>query len=405
MCWASKRTTTRTEDAAYSLLGLFGENMPLLYGEGKNAFARLQEEIIKISDDQTIFAWGLRNQEDPRRDYFTDGAGLMNLYIGDVSDTSVLAASPRDFANSHKVLNLTRADDDQPYTMTNKGLAIQMPLVRHKIVAPAAGDLQEYFGGVIACRDVQCDWNECLSILLVRYPGSSTYRRVEINGKTSCLPLDPRAASGTETIYISQRDQANRPRFLWSIDYQFLSDQFYQLVAFNGSECDGYVDDHQITRQVLAVPYMPRPIHTVTLIFYKPEIDKGFGVRCRTNGSSDLAKIAISNMIEKPSAEYPGASIRLQNWERCLIFTELLPGQASEEIPRVALQDSVDSEIHLPTFRLKARCSKEELLGKPVFVVEIGDSKDTADGDKADAMSKSSRFYLLGQNKQLEPPD
>ena len=42
MSWASKRETTRTEDLAYCLLGIFGVNMPLLYGEGSNAFLRLQ---------------------------------------------------------------------------------------------------------------------------------------------------------------------------------------------------------------------------------------------------------------------------------------------------------------------------------------------------------------------------
>jgi hypothetical protein len=45
--WAACRTTTRAEDVAYSLLGLFGVNMPLLYGEGVRAFVRLQEEILK----------------------------------------------------------------------------------------------------------------------------------------------------------------------------------------------------------------------------------------------------------------------------------------------------------------------------------------------------------------------
>ena len=42
MSWASERETTRTEDLAYCLLGLFGVNMPLLYGEGSKAFLRLQ---------------------------------------------------------------------------------------------------------------------------------------------------------------------------------------------------------------------------------------------------------------------------------------------------------------------------------------------------------------------------
>ena len=47
MSWAANRETTRTEDLAYCLLGLFDISMPMLYGEGEGAFIRLQEEIIK----------------------------------------------------------------------------------------------------------------------------------------------------------------------------------------------------------------------------------------------------------------------------------------------------------------------------------------------------------------------
>ncbi|KAI0129457.1 heterokaryon incompatibility protein-domain-containing protein [Xylariales sp. AK1849] len=55
MSWASRRTTTRSEDIAYCLLGIFGINMPLLYGEGRRAFVRLQEEILRRTNDQTVF--------------------------------------------------------------------------------------------------------------------------------------------------------------------------------------------------------------------------------------------------------------------------------------------------------------------------------------------------------------
>jgi len=58
MRWAAYRQTTRVEDLAYCLLGLFQVNMPLLYGEGDRAFTRLQEEIIKHTTDLSIFAWG-----------------------------------------------------------------------------------------------------------------------------------------------------------------------------------------------------------------------------------------------------------------------------------------------------------------------------------------------------------
>ena len=58
MSWAANRTTTRVEDRAYSLMGLLDVNMPMLYGEGKKAFHRLQLEIIRTSNDHSIFAWG-----------------------------------------------------------------------------------------------------------------------------------------------------------------------------------------------------------------------------------------------------------------------------------------------------------------------------------------------------------
>lgn len=61
MSWASKRSTTRKEDEAYCLLGLFDISMPLIYGEGTKAFRRLQEEIIKRSHDLTIFAGVRKN--------------------------------------------------------------------------------------------------------------------------------------------------------------------------------------------------------------------------------------------------------------------------------------------------------------------------------------------------------
>ncbi|OCK78529.1 hypothetical protein K432DRAFT_249189, partial [Lepidopterella palustris CBS 459.81] len=57
MSWASLREATRVEDLAYSLLGIFHVNIPLQYGEGKGAFIRLQQEIMRTTNDQSLFAW------------------------------------------------------------------------------------------------------------------------------------------------------------------------------------------------------------------------------------------------------------------------------------------------------------------------------------------------------------
>ena len=59
MSWPAKRKTTRLEDEAYCLLGIFDVNMPLLYGEEEKAFRRLQHEIIASTPDLSIFAWCL----------------------------------------------------------------------------------------------------------------------------------------------------------------------------------------------------------------------------------------------------------------------------------------------------------------------------------------------------------
>ncbi|KAI8992940.1 heterokaryon incompatibility protein-domain-containing protein [Trametes punicea] len=58
MSWASRRKTTRIEDEAYSLMGIFGVHMPTVYGVGALAFFRLQEEIYRQIPDDSIFAWG-----------------------------------------------------------------------------------------------------------------------------------------------------------------------------------------------------------------------------------------------------------------------------------------------------------------------------------------------------------
>lgn len=57
MSWASERDTTEEEDTTYCLLGIFDQSMDLRYGEGKDAFLRLQELIIRSNPDESIFAW------------------------------------------------------------------------------------------------------------------------------------------------------------------------------------------------------------------------------------------------------------------------------------------------------------------------------------------------------------
>ncbi|KAK0754413.1 heterokaryon incompatibility protein-domain-containing protein [Schizothecium vesticola] len=68
MSWAAGRQTTRVEDLAYCLLGIFDINFPLLYGEGAKAFRRLQEEIMKQTSDMSLLAWLPDTTDEPLRE-------------------------------------------------------------------------------------------------------------------------------------------------------------------------------------------------------------------------------------------------------------------------------------------------------------------------------------------------
>jgi len=109
MSWASGRITTRKEDLAYSLMGIFGIYMPMLYGEGERAFIRLQEEIMKISDDHSIFAW--KSTEVHSR------------------AVAILATSPAAFAESSNTIPTNSAFARRsPAILTSRGIYLSLHL-------------------------------------------------------------------------------------------------------------------------------------------------------------------------------------------------------------------------------------------------------------------------------------
>jgi len=118
MSWAANRQTTKVEDRAYSLLGIFGINMPTIYGEGERAFERLQKKILKLTDDQSIFAWG-----------------KYRMKMSEKSVFSMIATSPDHFSGSRdiasqdyeeQVLQKYGGFPNPEYSLSNFGLKIQL---------------------------------------------------------------------------------------------------------------------------------------------------------------------------------------------------------------------------------------------------------------------------------------
>lgn len=119
MSWAADRRATRAEDIAYSLLGIFDVNMPLLYGEGKfKAFWRLQEEIMKVSEDETLFAW---ERDEMTSSQVENNGSEANLF-------SALASDPQDFRSARDFIPYVSDDPVEPYALTPRGLRIQLQI-------------------------------------------------------------------------------------------------------------------------------------------------------------------------------------------------------------------------------------------------------------------------------------
>jgi hypothetical protein len=129
MSWAAFRQTTRVEDRAYSLLGLFDINMPLLYGEGQKAFLRLQEEIARNSSDMSLFAWDVPHQRSQK--FF----GIFAPTPDNFKNCSTLIAQSNQFYNLND------------FVITNKGLNILTCLASCQVLTSRAA-----FGLLLWCH-------------------------------------------------------------------------------------------------------------------------------------------------------------------------------------------------------------------------------------------------------------
>ena len=109
MSWAAGRQTTRIEDEAYSLLGIFDLHIPTLYGEGRNAFQRLQEEILRRSPDTTLFAWGEFWELEDLPDHRSDPDTRSLLFASSPADfrrCRSLTYKPRERSTDRRLLSL-----------------------------------------------------------------------------------------------------------------------------------------------------------------------------------------------------------------------------------------------------------------------------------------------------------
>lgn len=171
MSWAAKRTTTRLEDRAYSLMGLFDVNMPMIYGERERAFIRLQEQIISKSTDESIFVWDLDLLEDSTRD-------AKHVHCG------LLATSPACFARCGDVI---RSGRSRGFRINQFGISISLSATLY-----ALGTYQAPLNVTKAKAAGQC------ALLLAKLPEGDSFARTSSPSGESILMTEMLAVQPME---------------------------------------------------------------------------------------------------------------------------------------------------------------------------------------------------------------
>ncbi|KAI6001724.1 hypothetical protein EDC04DRAFT_1056984 [Pisolithus marmoratus] len=221
MSWASNRKTTRVEDRAYSLMGLFGVNMPMLYGEGKKAFRRLQLEIIRESSDHSIFAWSSRRPGGVLAEGPDDFGHCRNLrklepdefvetLIREYIDQNNLSSRQRRIdilgsnrhAHQRKLAALRDAVNSQQFrtfTVSNAGIQVFLPVVPSR-------EFPSHLRAILACTsDFGLD-------VIDLVPSGSCF------GRTIGAKDPPSAYPELKTLYLTHHQDANETLREFTLD-------------------------------------------------------------------------------------------------------------------------------------------------------------------------------------------
>ena len=436
MSWAARRVTTRVEDMAYCLLGIFDVNMPLLYGEGAKAFTRLQEEIIKTSNDHTIFCWTRDKRANVPADW-----------------TNMLAPSPLAFADSGDFIPVDAWENPVPYPMTNLGLSIHLPLIYTltQIFVVLDAGLASGSRGTRACIAMQraTQRRTATNILhrsrffesAMMLSAEATDRReghdlvirsrhvphIDIDGPYLALP-ERRFKHGVMLFVHPTARQLLYPGRhgmpLGSMGYDIESHPsgvfdantaILRLPAFDGGSA-------LLTSGLLRICFKSPQDHDLYLFFGVVSTLGGKEVwRCNVHFVDEMHDFLTHAMepTERQKRSDRGVTaeevhqyLRLEAWmDECeelrahtsdeslyVSIGEQLPGEAGTDLRAALLSGSEDSPHPRPLF--DDRYADDENEDEDSVEVELeGSQDDTCDNDDADESSTSSYFISSGMSR------
>jgi hypothetical protein len=162
--------------------------MPMLYGEGEKAFLRLQEEITRTSDDQSLFAWTAKDAS-------------RSTYRG------LFAKSPSEFTHCTHFVPVTASRTSIPFSLTSVGGEAHLQLLADPNQQPL---VKERCIAVLRCVGLT---DSQVGIFVNRIsPESDQFIRVDVD-KIVYIPRGLVSDSTTQKIYIRQTPLVSRNHF------------------------------------------------------------------------------------------------------------------------------------------------------------------------------------------------
>ena len=238
MSWASKRETTREEDEAYCLLGIFGIQMSPIYGEGRYAFIRLQEEILRHTADPTILTWGLvalfkDHFSFPAHHIVTPDTSEVYTEDSDSARSYLLALSPSSFESHSTTITMS----PQPiipafdiystdFTFTAHGIRTKLPLI-----TIYDKNKKPYRLAMLGCKDKS---GRYIALLLQWRRTPNGHRSFSVGASLDASLASP-APGRSAAAHIF----------------------YYRLLAVDPSDIQGHI--HQIIFHELCIPHRPPP--------------------------------------------------------------------------------------------------------------------------------------------------
>ncbi|KAJ6780424.1 hypothetical protein PWT90_02311 [Aphanocladium album] len=269
MSWASQRQTTRTEDMAYCLLGIFDINMPMLYGEGEKAFLRLQEEILKSFDDQSLLAWDAES-------------------VPASEQVSTLAKQPSCFRGGAELM--CRPSSSEPLVITNKGIRLRLPVLSEPT--------SDFTIGLLSCST----YGDVASLVGIRLErsrdGSEVYHRARAPlYLNSMMPIHIHGMfSSATTLTLAPKTALGNPKRNVSECWLDCSRQGCTvLVAYPKAQ---WVHNGKTGTSTWTLPSTSEDVFESILAVTRKKTGKRYAIRVKLQPTDGLGKVLVQQLEE-----------------------------------------------------------------------------------------------------------